>query len=91
MSASSEAPVPPNAGASSWSASVGALSFVTLHASYSVRRKGCATPLVPDGLMVSSKSAIYSKKPKPRFSPSRGFFMVGALLYQPHPWPPAVW
>jgi hypothetical protein len=58
------------------SASVGALFFVTLPASYSVPHRGCATPLVPDGLMVSGTSAIYSK-PMPRFSPSRGFFMVG--------------
>jgi hypothetical protein len=48
-------PGPPNAGASSWSASVGALSFVKLPASYSLQRNGCATSLVPDGLMVSSR------------------------------------
>jgi hypothetical protein len=75
------------------SASVGAF-FMTLPASYSVQRDGCATLSAPDGLMVSSTSAIASK-PKPRFSPSRGFFFVGgiellfifpknaALLFQP--------
>ena len=38
---------------------------------------------LPDGLMVSSTSAI-SPKPKPRFSPSRGFFLVGSVG-APHP------
>jgi hypothetical protein len=36
-----------------------------LPASYSVPQSGCATPLVPDGLMVSSTSAIYSENPSP--------------------------
>ena len=51
----------------------GALSFVMLPASYSVPQSGCATPLVPDGLMVSSTSAIYSKNPSPG-SPRAGAF-----------------
>jgi len=53
------------------SASTGALSFVTLPASYSLQRSGCATPMVPDGLMVSSRKPSL-QKPRPRCYPAPG-------------------
>jgi hypothetical protein len=59
------------------SASLGALSFVTWPTSYSVRRKGCATPLVPDGPMVSSSSDLSVISPSPGAPLCRGFFLVG--------------
>jgi hypothetical protein len=55
------------------------ISFVTLPASYSVPKSGCATPWVPDGLMVSSTSAIYSKNPSPG-SPRVGAFIFNCSL-----------
>ena len=53
-----------------------ALSLVTLHASYSRQQNGCATLNLPDGLMVSSTRPSLRDEPKPRFSPSRGFFLA---------------
>jgi len=57
---------------------------MTLQTSYSAETAVVLIPLVPDGLMVSSSSAIYSKNPSPG-SPRAGASSWSASVGAPHP------
>ena len=58
------------------SASVGALSFVTLPASYSVQRDGCAICRPPDGQWSAVQSPSFRDDRSPGATPCRGLFLV---------------
>ena len=59
------------------SASVGAPFHYDVASKLQRAQKGCATLLVPDGLMVSSTSAIYPENPSPGSPRAGAYFMVG--------------